>query len=253
VFVKKNKKDLLSRYIREVIVEMTKADVISSTDPLDWLTSAYQAPRSWKSKNKFVAMKNAADEFGLKHLGSGSSRIVYELDKFRVVKMAMNTAGLEQNKLEVFMGNDPTIDIVLARVLDYSNDGYSWVVIEKVEPLSDLDERRAEELAGVKWSQVRSLFGLQSSSEHESTAPASRVQGSMSGGVKDSNVCLKGDDFLEAVKKLSKKYRGLLPGDLVKVSSWGINSEGCLVLLDYGITEKNYSQYYSGGIVKDEK
>ena len=54
----------LRSYVRKIIREMTRDDVETSGDPLDWLTAAYQEPEEWGTKNPFDAMKIAAQEFG---------------------------------------------------------------------------------------------------------------------------------------------------------------------------------------------
>jgi hypothetical protein len=41
------------------------------------------------------------------------------------------------------------------------------------------------------------------------------------------------------------RYDDLLPGDIAKYDSWGKNSDGCIVLLDYGITKKKFKELYS--------
>jgi len=243
------RENLLRSYIQGIVLEMTRGDVETSKDPLDWITAAYQTPVSWKSENKFVAMKNAADEFGLQYLGIGSSRIAYALDSDRVVKIATNAAGLKQNELEVFAGNDPMVDAILARVLDYSDDFY-WVVAERVTPLDEMNIKMAEEMTGVTWSKVLDAVGLPGRKEYDRTEPMAGIKVDLDSKSKVSSGCLGGDEFLDAVRTFVGRYKGMLLGDLTKVSSWGRNKRGCLVLLDYGITRKKYDQFYTAGRVK---
>ncbi len=244
------RENLLRSYIRGIVSEMTRADVQTSKDPLDWITAAYQDPEEWGEENKFLAMKRACDELGLKYLGIGSSRIAYALDSERVVKIAANVAGLKQNELEVVAGNDPMVDAILARVLDYSGDDYCWVVAERVEPLDEMNIKMAEEMTGVAWSEVLDAVGLPGRTEYDRTEPMAGVKVDVDLRSKVSSGCLGGDEFLDAVRTFVGRYKGMLLGDLTKVSSWGRNKRGCLVLLDYGITRQKYDQFYTAGRVK---
>ena len=239
------KKDLLKAYIRELINEMAMEDVETSSDPLDWITAAYQSPEEWESKTPFEAMLKALSKFGLKQIGEGSSRLVFELDGNSVVKLAKDEKGLAQNELEVTAGRDPQVESIISGVLDYDPEFY-WVVSKKVIPLHDAEVSKAEKIIGVPWNEVRKTMGLSARSEYDATAP---VGGQKSGVTQRVQLvgrenCMTGNDFLSAISSFMERYKDMLPGDLAKLSSWGITGEGCLVLLDYGITTKKFRELY---------
>jgi len=222
------------------------ADVETSKDPLDWFTAAYQDPQEWGAKDPFKAMLNVVGHFKLQKIGEGSSRIVYILDNSRVIKLARDERGIEQNTLESAAGVDPQVDQLVARVLDRADD-FSWVVAQKVKPLQTggSDTARVEKIIGTSWNEVREAMGLKSAGEYESTPKLGQAKQVEKGSAAEVGTgCLQGEDFIQAVKSFMNRYEGMLLGDLGKLSSWGVNDAGCLVLLDYGITKKKFDQLY---------
>ncbi len=193
-------------------------------------------------------LKKAVD-LELEYLGSGTSRIVYGLGNNKVIKIALGDKGIEQNKLEAFAGKDAIVAKIIARVFD-SDDEYYWIVSERLTPMADsTDYKEAEDMVGVSWNDVREIFGLSKSAKVTGTVPqgaaarAKSVAPAKAAGTAPSG-CAKGKAFLDAVKQLKDRYTDLLPGDIVKIDSWGTTSKGCLVLYDYGITKKVYDKYY---------
>ena len=233
----------LKEFVRSVIVELSQEDVASSKDPLDWLTAAYQDPKEWGAKDEFEAMLIAADKLNLKLSGEGSSRIVFDIKNNRVVKIARNNKGIEQNKLEASAGRDPQVERILASVWEFSDD-FSWVVADKVEPLENGDGAIAEKIVGISWNEVRDLVSAGANKENAVTSIEGGETKTKKTSGKPGVGCLKEDSFLSALDYFMTRYEGLLPGDIAKLSSWGITEKGCLVLLDYGITIKKFRELY---------
>lgn len=238
--------NLLRKYIREILQE-AKEDIEDSKDPTDWVQDAFNEPESWGTENPYSAMIQAAKKIGLEELGIGSSRFVFSMSNGKVLKIARNSKGVEQNKLEFAAGKDPHVHYLLASVYDSSPD-YAWLVAEAVDPLDDLDFKVAESVTGVPWAEVRSVLGLADKSEAAATISqvTKKIDSKSSGtkGQSSSSGCLTGSAFLESLGEFLERYRDMLPGDIVKLSSWGINKKGCLVLLDYGITRKKFEELY---------
>lgn len=236
---------LLRRYVRSILNEMSYEDVKTSKDPADWVEAAFQDPEDWDTDDPFRAMIRAAKKFGLEELGIGSSRFVFSIDGERVLKIARNQKGVEQNKLELTAGRDAQVHDLLSSVYESSPE-YAWLIAEAVEPLDDGDVKRAEELTGVPWIEVRRLLGLSDKEEFNATAEevTSKLAGSKGGSRGGGTSCLRGAEFITALGGFLDRYRDMLPGDIVKLSSWGVNKKGCLVLLDYGITRKKFEEFY---------
>ena len=240
---------LLKHYVKSILLEMSYEDVKTSKDPTDWVESAFQDPEEWGTDDPFRAMIRAAKRFGLEEFGIGSSRFVFYLGSGKVLKVARNVKGVEQNKLEAFAGRDPHVHSMLASVYEASTE-YAWLVSELVSPLEDGDYKEAEKVCGVPWSDVRRILGLSSKTEVEATVsqitkkldPESGRSGKV--GDRSGSSCLTGKEFLESLGGFLDRYSGMLTGDIEKLSSWGVNDKGCLVLLDYGITRKKFEELY---------
>lgn len=235
---------LIRAYVKAMLRE-AREDVEDSKDPLDWVQDAFNDPDGWGTNDPFRAMVRAAKSSGLEELGIGSSRFTFNMGNGKVLKVARNQKGVEQNKLEATAGRDPSVHDILASVYDWSED-HAWLVAEKVEPLSDLDYKEAEAATGVPWADVRNILGLSDKSEAELTIAQVTKKMDKKGekSVSAGGSCSTGREFLEQLGGFLDRYKDMLPGDIVKLSSWGINKKGCLVLLDYGITRKKFEELY---------
>jgi len=247
---------LLKNYIRRIIKEdLEREDLMTSKDPVDWVDAAWKSPSMYVvvragvrgHTNKYEAMTSAATEFGLYELGRGSSRIVYDMnDGKNVLKLALNDKGLEQNKLEAFAGSDPQIDKIVANVVDHS-DQFAWLVSQRVTQLQS--EGEFERLVGVSWNDLRTAVGLKQAQDMDATAVPVRRATSQSAASGGRN-CLRGQAFLDYIKNYLSRYDDMLPGDIAKYDSWGATSDGCVVLLDYGITGIKFRQMYNRPVPK---
>lgn len=149
----------------------------------------------------------AAQRFGpsnikkLKRIGGGRDRVVYALDKKKVLKVAKNVGGLKQNVSE------KDLDYILDHVKHYES-GKDYVVMEKIGKLKSqkvkdklykmFDEVREEQLnRGTGWG--------------------------------------TGDKAKRAIEKIEPQILNyeFSPGDLAKSSSWG-EKNGRPILVDAG-------------------
>lgn len=71
-------------------------------------------------------------------IGSGTGRIVYDLNNGYVVKAAKNRKGIEQNKAEHQISSMDHC-IIFAKVVAHSED-YTFLVMEKAQRISSFDE-----------------------------------------------------------------------------------------------------------------
>ena len=67
--------------------------------------------------------------------GEGSSRMVFIFNNKYVIKVAKNPAGMEQNKLEFDISNDPEVNAITTKVED-ADKNFMWIMSEIVRPLS---------------------------------------------------------------------------------------------------------------------
>ena len=158
----------------------------------------------------------------LKKLGQGSSRIVYALDALRVLKVALNDEGVEQNEAE----SDICSSLVTTKVLDMHEEAY-WVISERAQRLTN-NASIFEELVGIP-------FGVfaQALVSHFGKG-AFRISES------DSNVLQHNPFFTRMITFI--QTTGLALGDATKLTSFGVVGTK-VVLLDYGLT--------GGGSIED--
>jgi hypothetical protein len=99
-------------------------------------------------------------------------------------------------------------------------------LVEKVDIIKDKDE----------WSEI-----AESSAEETLDCMKRIIKGKMDyDDVVDENIDM---ELLKDLVDMAKNV-GLSAGDLARMSSWGVNEDGELVLLDYGLDSKIYKEYY---------
>ena len=81
----------------------------------------------------------------LTRIGSGSGRIVYDIDGQKVLKLAKNTKGIAQNEAEAGIGYYNDSQHIVTIVYDNADDD-SWLIAEKAKKVN---EKRIKELTGI--------------------------------------------------------------------------------------------------------
>lgn len=148
-----------------------------------------------------------------KRLSSGSSRIVFKIDDEFVLKLAKNEKGIAQNKAEA---NPKMKSKYLNKIEDSSKKSF-WI---KTFYLEKINKKEFEELAKLSFDEFekelrKSLDKKNYKSEF---------------------------DIVNQMKIICNKFH-LLIGDIVRPSSWG-KKNNIPILIDAGLTEKIYKDYY---------
>jgi tRNA A-37 threonylcarbamoyl transferase component Bud32 len=172
--------------------------------------------KNLKPKEQYIFLQKLPS----RKMGSGTARFVTNIGNGKVIKFAMNNAGLMQNKEEVkiFKKNEEFSHLVPA-VYDY-DPRFQWVLSEIVNPLPN-NEGKAMNLFYDKTGIDYDVFidNLEYVME--------------TGELLDDS--LDNSVFFVDIVRFAKKT-GLITGDITPLEHWGINSDGRLVLLDYGFT-----------------
>lgn len=179
-------------------------------------------------------------------IGSGSSRIVFQMTDEYVLKLAGNDKGIAQNRQEVSQSQSSAVPKTLIPYIDYENsdmEGFSYIVSEYVLPATPKD---FQVILGVTFSGFKNFVSTISRSY--------------------SNICYDETDILsdeEMADLLLTQNNGqfffhdisawmnthkIPPGDVKRLENWGLTKrkDGVfLVLLDNGLTDEIYSQHYS--------
>jgi len=164
-------------------------------------------------------------------LGQGSSRRAYDVvwDGKRVaLKIALNDAGVDQNRAEVSSSERwAEFSDILALVRDV-DPRYSWIVSDLVEPLGEDDVEGFEDLSGVEWVNFENDLRkyLQHESQHYGKQPGRKVH-----------------PFTKKVIAFARRTNTKW-GDLINLGHWGKTPDGRIVVLDYGFTEEVGAKHY---------
>jgi hypothetical protein len=180
--------------------------------------------KNLESLESFTARKKYAAA-NLKHLSSGSSRIVYLTPDKTILKLAKNEKGLAQNEAE---SNPKMKSKYINKVLKRAKND-AWIEVPYLDKITEKDFKKMTTLSFNEFSNcIR--YGLKS------------VSGNTD---KDKPDCFdkvsKHPLYIEMLE-IGKKFK-LMPGDLSKISSWG-SKDNKPILIDAGLTQKVYEDFY---------
>jgi len=164
-------------------------------------------------------------EKNLKHLSSGSSRIVYSTSKDTIIKLAKNDKGIAQNKAEC---NPKMKSKFLNEVIGHATN-YSWM---ETHYLDKITAKEFNEMTGLDFDDFGESirYGLKNvSGNTDKEKPANFDKVSES-------------EIYKEMFRIGKEFK-LMPGDLARISSWG-TKDGRPVLIDAGLTKDVFSEYY---------
>jgi hypothetical protein len=163
----------------------------------------------------------------LNRLSSGSSRVVYRLDSNKVLKLAKNNRGIEQNSSEGDHMSDKYYEGIVTKVYEI-DDNDEWVVSELAGKMTP---NLFKELTGISLSKLDWYLQIKwGESEH------TRERHYLVYMTPEELQQINESNLVKHLVSLMKDHN-LLPGDLGRISSWGVvNREGKkrAVLVDYG-------------------
>lgn len=183
----------------------------------------------FKSLNSFNKRILYCEEH-LRRISSGSSRIVYQIDDEKVLKLSKNQKGIAQNEVEISFSEDSYINYLFAKVHDYHDD-YLWLEMELCKKITF---GRFEQLTGVKFRDFKDIINYEASLNN--------------GRFKRSKPELSYDywenEFVVGIIDYFKNYN-IPHGDLIRISSYGENKNGEVVLVDFGLDQDTFDTHYS--------
>jgi len=172
----------------------------------------------------YNARKNYAER-NLKHLSSGSSRIVYLTPSKTIIKLAKNDKGIAQNKAE---SNPEMKSKYLNQILSCAKN-HSWCEVPYLEKIT---EKEFEEMTGLKFDDFGDAirYGLKDVSDNSDLEKPENFEK------------VSKSDIYKEIVDIGKKFK-LLPGDMARISSWG-TKENRPILIDAGLTRDIYDEFY---------
>ena len=217
--------DRLRKYIRKVLSEsLIGEDYLSQFD-----MNVFKSLKTFKERIEYC-QKN------LKRLNSGSSRIAYQIDDNKVLKLAKNKKGIEQNETEIDRGASGSyFSSILAQIFDSHPDGL-WVEMELARKINPGEFRVITKF------QIEDIgkYLINFQKENSGQKPPYHLQQPLVDR-------LDNDEFVQQLREFVAGTDALAD-DLGQISSYGVvNREGedTLVLIDFGITTGIYKDFYS--------
>ena len=185
----------------------------------------------FKSINSFAQRIRYCNQH-LNRINSGSGRIIYQIDDEKVLKLAKNQKGIAQNGVEA-EGYIQNYDIV-SKVFD-TDDNDTFVEMELARKVTPTIFRN---VVGFDFKYVYPyLFNLLKAGRRypEMSIPPEITEQ------------LNDDEWMIELANLVGDY-GMELGDVARLNSYGLvkrDGQDAVVLVDFGLTNSVYEEYYS--------
>lgn len=222
----------------EELIEEYELDVKNNPEKFNNNQIAEAYPGGW-NVDVFKSLKSFSQRVvychqHLQRISSGSSRIVYKIDEDKVLKLAKNRKGIEQNENEYQWRNDGYYHYILGNIIDGSKDG-TWIEMELAQKISP---NTFKKFMGVSFNTYSEF--IRRIKDNKTKEDLLRYM------TDEEYEKLNEDEFTNKVINFIND--GDFPvGDYCRLSSYGmVNREGVptLVLIDYGITEDILKNLY---------
>lgn len=181
----------------------------------------------------------------LQRLASGSSRIAYKIDDEKVLKLAKNKKGIAQNEVEADGFVQKAYDSIVAKVFNVDQNRL-WLEMELAKKITPA---RFEHLLGFSidyLSYYLRIFEMENNpSKFNAKYYINSLKSRIPADVKD---LLDNSEFVNSITSLMVDM-DMPAGDLGRISSYGEvvrNGNPTVVIIDLGLTNRVYSDFYSG-------
>lgn len=212
---------------RTVVITEQQAKVLKEATDGNFSTDELNQQRSFAAK-----MRYCQQHLG-QHVGRGSSRIVYQIDDEKVLKLAFNEKGIAQNQEESY-GYKQRYDFI-PKIFETDND-YQWIICEYVLPAKKSDFKYC---LGISWDEfddfVNTVF-----------SQFSRYYIGHDLDYEEMGQMAENNEMLWELKEYIENMQ-LVNNDITRISNWGLakrNGNAYLVFLDHGLSDSVYNQYY---------
>lgn len=197
------------------------------------LASKEELPKD--SKDLSVILKNIENletysarkkyaERNLKHLSSGSSRIIYLTPQKTIIKLAKNDKGIAQNKAE----SNPAMKSKFINKTIRKSKNFSWIETYYLDKINAKEFKKLTDLDFDDFGDsVR--YGLRNNSGSKKEKP-------------DNFEDVAKSEIYKEIVDIGKKFK-LMGGDIARESSWG-KKDGHPVLIDAGLTKEIFEEFY---------
>lgn len=184
---------------------------------------------AFKTRHSFAGLRRILDTTeGIEYISSGTARAVFKVSDDKVLKIAKNPKGIGQNQAEADWGLKNYG--IAAEWFDVSDEGI-WIESELCQKVKMSDFKKEQGITFVYfcdcldyyyWSNIKYRKGVYKPDGYDETWE---------------------NDFIRPFYEYIGDF-GVPIGDLKRISSYGRNREGEIVLVDTGLNEDVYNEYY---------
>jgi hypothetical protein len=169
----------------------------------------------------------------LKKISSGSSRVVYQIDNEKVLKIAKNRKGLAQNESEADWSKE-AYDVT-AKVFESSPE-YFWVEMELAKKLKPT---RFKQLTGLSIPDMQTAMRALRNRMRPSSFLNTKL-------TPEEEAKLYENEFYMDIERFVADY-DMETGDFARLNSYGEvvrDGQPKVVLVDFGVTNQVWNDYY---------
>jgi len=162
---------------------------------------------------------------GSNKIAEKQGRAIYKIESGKVIKVALNSVGLNHNYAEIVMCKTPENANICPRVYDFSNENM-WIVAEET---AQVTASSFQSLAGMPWNEF--VFAIGGAFTRSLSDPSK-------GEIRQHQLAFDkhyANQFFRRVVNLLKDCNGD-PKNVTKLDSWG-TTRGLLVIVDFSLTE----------------
>lgn len=216
--------EVVRNHIKHKYFEMVDMTLVEDSSKFD--LNVFSNLKTFKERIKYC-------DDNLPRLAEGTSRIVFQYDKDKVIKLAKDEKGLSQNSVEIKASNDECTP-----KLYKSNPKNLWLLVQYAKPV---DEETFKKLNnGISMNETYSILNnLVEYDEDNDDTYTLKVDNEE----KVLEVLNNPKTFLHKLYKMAKEHN-LKSWDIGRVDSYGIVDNNKLVVIDYGMDNDTFTNYY---------
>lgn len=201
----------------------------AGTYPTEWDMELFKKLPTFSKRVKYAQER-------LGKLGSGSARVVFSVDDNVVMKIAKNQKGLAQNSVEIDIGTKNWNECAV-KVFDFDNENL-WLEAEKAKPIKKSEFKTLVGYNFDNWASILFFKIMQNQNGVEYFVLNQPIAKEIMEG-----------EFFNDIVEMAGNW-DMNPGDFKRINSWGVvirNGGPKLVLIDVGLTNQIYKDYYYKG------
>jgi hypothetical protein len=211
------------KIIENIILEVIEDVMDEANYPSSFNMEEFKTLKSFSARLRYCKEH-------LQPIASGSGRYVFGIDANTVLKLAKNNKGVAQNEAEYDYANDSYISII-AEVFECDDD-YLWIEMERMNKCTP---NKFKAITGFTFYDFTMAINY-----YYDKFLANKTRGFREPDnydeISDSELF---DEIIDLISNFDMAH-----GDLFRLSSWGITNDGRLKIVDAGLNEDVYNQFY---------